>query len=621
MLTEEPLPEGVRGWLARHRKLHERLVVLTLALSGVSAFAGIAAAAGPADYYDLGVWAVAGSMIVLTASKVLAWPLQAFRTLRRRASENPRIDKLRQQTRLRASSILLQLLSLIAALALVASLSARVALLHITLPATVAPRLALLFTLVLVLNHAACLYYALRREEPRKLQASGMENVYFLLAVSGATAFALLGAAMVATPLDIAGVTQFDQTDAPFFLLAGATLASMTMYLTRKIPTLYTLFVGPEEASSSLYLSKTKSVMMPAMMAFALLFLVVFVILVFGVGVVGLVEEIPRSVVLLGVFGFIIAAMAVSIAASVLLSRSEDRAVLFRRVRSAEQKRTITILAISAALTSVFLVIAALLSNDYGVFGLPSGRWLDFLSFALLSALGPYGFYIVNRQKRIRRLEERFPDFLRDIAASRRAGLTLTAAVTIAARGEYGALTPEIQKMADQLSWNVPFDEALQRFADRVNTPLVQRAVSLIIEASRSGGNVTDVLLAAARDAREIKNLEMERTTTISLYAAIIYITFFVFLAVAAVLYGTFVPEILKSSTIAAKGGGFGGLSFGSVSLEDYRVFYFLAALVQGLGNGFVAGIMATGKTLSGLPHSFAMVAVTYGVFTFLLPG
>ena len=50
--------------------------------------------------------------------------------------------------------------------------------------------------------------------------------------------------------------------------------------------------------------------------------------------------------------------------------------------------------------------------------------------------------------------------FLRDVAASHRGGLTLTASVQIAAKGEYGELTPEIRKMADQLSWNVPFNEA-----------------------------------------------------------------------------------------------------------------------------------------------------------------
>jgi flagellar protein FlaJ len=240
-----------------------------------------------------------------------------------------------------------------------------------------------------------------------------------------------------------------------------------------------------------------------------------------------------------------------------------------------------------------------------------------------MAALGPYGFYAASRHRRVKRLEERFPDFLRDIAASRKAGLTLTAAVTIASRGEYGALTPEIVKMADQLSWDVPFEEALQRFGDRVRTPLVQRAVSLVVEAGRSGGNVTEVLLAAARDAREIKNLENERHVTMGLYTVVIYVTFLVFLGVAAVLYATFIPNILHSSSAASAAGarGFAGVRFTALSLEDYRVFYFLAALVQGMGNGFVAGMFGSGKYLDGLRHAFVMVLLTWVVFAVLLAG
>jgi len=198
----------------------------------------------------------------------------------------------------------------------------------------------------------------------------------------------------------------------------------------------------------------------------------------------------------------------------------------------------------------------------------------------------------------------------------------MESAVTIAAQGEYGALSPEIQKMADQLSWNVPFEEALQRFGDRVRTPLIQRAVSLVREASRSGGNVTDVLMAAATDAREIKNLESERRTTMSLYSIVVYISFFVFLGVVSVLYATFIPSVLRATGEAAALSGSStlvGLSFQTIGLDQFRTFYFLAAIMQGLGNGLIAGMMESGRARDGLRHSAIMVAIAYVAFGVLL--
>ncbi len=253
--------------------------------------------------------------------------------------------------------------------------------------------------------------------------------------------------------------------------------------------------------------------------------------------------------------------------------------------------------------------------------GLSPDLWLDTLTFAVVVGLGAPGYFAWRDHVRRRRLEERFPDFLRDIAVARRAGLTLVSAVDVAAEGDYGELTPEIRRMSRQLRWNVTFVEALQKFGQRVQTPLVERAINLIEEASRSGGSVTDVILAASRDARESRMLEEDRRMSMGLYVAIIYITFLVFLGVVGVMQGTFIPEILAAGEAASGSGAanVGGLDFSGVTLREYHTFYFLAALVQGVGNGIVAGIIETGKARAGFRHSVAMTLVAWGVFTFLV--
>ena len=106
----------------------------------------------------------------------------------------------------------------------------------------------------------------------------------------------------------------------------------------------------------------------------------------------------------------------------------------------------------------------------------------------------------------------------------------MTVAVQTLATSEYGALNDEVKKMSDQLSWGVKFSDVIRQFADRVGTPLVQRAIALIAEADRAGGKISDILVTAANDSRELKFLEGERKRTIGSYIAVIWTSYFVFL-------------------------------------------------------------------------------------------
>lgn len=272
------------------------------------------------------------------------------------------------------------------------------------------------------------------------------------------------------------------------------------------------------------------------------------------------------------------------------------------------------VLALSGLLALPTLGVAVLLFIERPPLGLPPSRWVDAFTLAIIFSIGPYGFLHAWRTNRRRAMEARFPDLLRDLAAGRKAGLTLPRAMAVAARGNYGALNGEIRLMSAQMEWGVRFEEVLQQFADRVKAPLVTRAVAVITEATVLGGNVSDVLSGAAKDGREIKAQESDRAMSMLLYTLIIYIAFFVFLGVVAVLYASLIPALKDSA-----GTGESGFVGGGIDLDAYRTFYFLAANVQGIGNGMVAGVMGTGRAVSGFPHAFALAVVSFVTFAFIL--
>jgi flagellar protein FlaJ len=232
-----------------------------------------------------------------------------------------------------------------------------------------------------------------------------------------------------------------------------------------------------------------------------------------------------------------------------------------------------------------------------------------------LSITGIYGWFTYLHVRKIYKIDSIFPDFVRDLAESRRAGMTFTKAVLFASKGNYGILTPEIQKISQQVSWGSSVTDALFSFAERVNTKSIKRTVSLIIEASKSGGNVADVIDVAAKDAREIKMLEAERKSNMASYIVVIYVGAFVFLAIIAILVVSFLPSMTGSST----GGLQGAMGGGSVRMEDIQPIFYYATIVQGIGSGLVAGVFEDGNFSSSVKHVFILVLVSWMTFKILL--
>jgi flagellar protein FlaJ len=264
---------------------------------------------------------------------------------------------------------------------------------------------------------------------------------------------------------------------------------------------------------------------------------------------------------------------------------------------------------------SVGLFLILFILSYFEIIGF--GSMSDFLIFAVLSGTGIYGIFEYLHFRRIYKIDSIFPDFIRDIAASRRAGMTFTKSILFTSKGNYGLLTNEIKKIAQQISWGSSVEDALRDFAHRINTNSVRRTVSLIIEASKSGGNVADVLDVAAVDAREIKILEGERRVTMATYVIVIYVGMMVFLAIIAILVGTFIPS-LTTTGVEGLSSTMGGLG-GTIGQADIVQVFYAAIIIQSIGTGIVAGIFEDGHLQSSVKHVFIMVLVSWFVFKFFI--
>ncbi|WP_292730225.1 type II secretion system F family protein [Methanoculleus sp.] len=242
----------------------------------------------------------------------------------------------------------------------------------------------------------------------------------------------------------------------------------------------------------------------------------------------------------------------------------------------------------------------------------------DHLIVALLIVLLPFGICYQIWRTKVMGLEAGIPEFLNRLSGINQVGLTLAQAITIIVKADLGVLTYEIRKIKRDIEWGASVQDALVRFEERIRTPTIARAVTLITTASRMTGDIGVVLNIAARDAAISETLKRERQAEMFIYTAIVYLVFIVFIFVVAVIDAQFLSALAGVDTLAP-GSMPGGISFGSTSIATFERLLFHACLIQALFSGLIAGEMGEGSIRAGVKHAAIMVFIAFVIFTVFL--
>ena len=256
-------------------------------------------------------------------------------------------------------------------------------------------------------------------------------------------------------------------------------------------------------------------------------------------------------------------------------------------------KRTVWIISI--------LLAAAILSFATVEFW-PTATFDEFLFFAFSASVFPSAMlnYVDYRWKRA--VDERLPDLFRSIVQAQQTGMTLPQAIEEASKRDYGPLTEELKKMTAQISWGMSFEESLVNLGKRVDTVLIRRTVPMIIESSRSGGQVEKVFDPMGKFIQTTLLLDKDRRSQTRPYIAIIYVAFFVFLFTIVLLFRSFFADMQGPSMFAAE-------TIPASTIE--RIFFHMTS-IQAFFGGLVAGKMGDGTVRAGLKHSLILMLIGY---------
>ncbi|WP_224332207.1 type II secretion system F family protein [Haloprofundus halobius] len=238
-------------------------------------------------------------------------------------------------------------------------------------------------------------------------------------------------------------------------------------------------------------------------------------------------------------------------------------------------------------------------------------------------ALGGFALAHEFRKRRIRAYEAAVPDFLDRLASVNEAGSTVVESFQRVADSDLGALTPDVRRLRRDIEWGANVEAALARFDRRVGSGMVTRAVALIANATRASGDLGPVLRIAADEAEATERLREERRQEMLTYQLVIYISFFVFLAIVAAITLAFVPAVHEAQTAAPDGGVTSGgpaslVGFTGVDIGLYTLTLYHMCVVHAVCSGVVAGQLGEGTPAGGIKHVVVLLALTALAFTLL---
>jgi flagellar protein FlaJ len=251
----------------------------------------------------------------------------------------------------------------------------------------------------------------------------------------------------------------------------------------------------------------------------------------------------------------------------------------------------------------------------------------DLLIQATLFLVGTFAIAYEVHKRRIEDIESAVPDFLDRLASVNEAGMTIVESLNRVRGSELGALDEELDRVWYDVQWGSNVEMALRRFERRVRTRTVSRIVTLITNAMNASGDLARVLRIAANQAKADRRLKRDRRQEMVSYMIVVYVSFFVFLFIIAILNVVLIPNLPDQTIVgnATAGGATnvpavaGAGQVGSIDQGAYKLIFFHTGVIQGMVSGFVAGQLSTGDVRDGAKHAAIMTAIAYVVFLVFL--
>ena len=118
-------------------------------------------------------------------------------------------------------------------------------------------------------------------------------------------------------------------------------------------------------------------------------------------------------------------------------------------------------------------------------------------------------------ERRASEIENSIPDFLRQLSSMLKVGLSLENALIDMSNHGKGPLYDELRRVVVEIRMGKSLDESFNNMAMRLNSKDLERSFKIILNARKSGGSLSDVILDVSDDLRAMLILKRERKASV----------------------------------------------------------------------------------------------------------
>ena len=233
------------------------------------------------------------------------------------------------------------------------------------------------------------------------------------------------------------------------------------------------------------------------------------------------------------------------------------------------------------------------------------------IGIGILVGIAPFVFSIIHETRVDSEKEEMFLEFARNLVESVKTGTPISKSIINIKNKSYGVLSEHVEKLSNQISLGIPLNSALQVFSKDAKNKAISRALTLIGQAERAGGDIGEILESVAGAVNMSDKLKKERKAAISTLTVQGYIIFFVFMIIILVMQFKILPMISGISDIGGVEGI--GLAEGrTIGQGEISNLFLYLLLIQGFFSGLTIGKLSEGNVKAGIKHSFALMLSSF---------
>jgi len=181
-------------------------------------------------------------------------------------------------------------------------------------------------------------------------------------------------------------------------------------------------------------------------------------------------------------------------------------------------------------------IIVSLIIIISSLFLIGSRFFFFSIGLGILIGVSPFVFSMIQETRITAEKEEMFLEFSRNLVEGVKTGTPISKSIINMKNKPYGVLSENVKKLANQVSMGIPLNIALQIFSKDVKNKTISRALTLIGQAERGGGEIGEILESVTEAVSTADKLKKERKASIATLVVQGYIIFFVFIIIILVM-------------------------------------------------------------------------------------